>query len=129
MLRAVAREGRAVAWCSDPMHGNTVTLPDGRKTRPFERILAELEQFFAAHRAEGTHAGGVHVEMTGKDVTECIGGAQAIDAARLGERYETHCDPRLNGAQALELAFAVADQLKASRAARVPAAAAAPAAA
>jgi 3-deoxy-7-phosphoheptulonate synthase len=130
LLRAVKREGRAVAWCCDPMHGNTITASGGRKTRPLARIMAELRQFFDAHAAEGTHAGGVHVEMTGKDVTECLGGAQAIDEQRLAERYQTHCDPRLNGAQALELAFAVAEMLQATRfAARSPAAAASPAAA
>lgn len=112
MIRAVAREGRVVVWSSDPMHGNTVTAAAGRKTRPFERVLAELRDFFRIHRAEGTHAGGIHIEMTGKDVTECIGGSQAITEARLGERYDTHCDPRLNGTQALELAFSVADLLK-----------------
>jgi 3-deoxy-7-phosphoheptulonate synthase len=115
LLRATKREGRAVVWCCDPMHGNTETAPSGRKTRDFDRILAELRGFFAAHRAEGTHAGGVHVEMTGKDVTECTGGAQAIGADDLAARYHTQCDPRLNGAQALELAFLMAEELKAAR--------------
>jgi 3-deoxy-7-phosphoheptulonate synthase len=118
LIRAVAREGRVVVWSSDPMHGNTITAADGRKTRPLDRVLAELRGFFQIHRAEGTHAGGIHIEMTGKDVTECTGGAQAITEARLGERYHTHCDPRLNGTQALELAFSVADLLKEARDAR-----------
>jgi 3-deoxy-7-phosphoheptulonate synthase len=115
LIRAVQREGRAVVWSCDPMHGNTITAADGRKTRPFDRVLADLRGFFQIHRAEGTHAGGIHIEMTGKDVTECIGGAQAITEARLGERYHTHCDPRLNGTQALELAFSVAELLKEAR--------------
>ncbi len=115
LLRRVRREGRTVVWSSDPMHGNTVTAADGRKTRPFDRILAELARFFAIHRAEGTHAGGVHLEMTGKDVTECTGGAQAIAESDLARRYHTQCDPRLNGSQALELAFLIADELKAAR--------------
>jgi 3-deoxy-7-phosphoheptulonate synthase len=118
LLRAVKREGRAVVWSCDPMHGNTIKSTSGYKTRPFDRILAEVRGFFAAHMAEGTYAGGVHVEMTGKDVTECTGGAQAISDATLADRYHTYCDPRLNGAQALELAFLVAEQLKAEREAR-----------
>ena len=118
LLRAVKREGRAVVWSCDPMHGNTIKSTSGYKTRPFDRILAEVRGFFAAHMAEGTYAGGVHVEMTGKDVTECTGGAQAISDAALADRYHTYCDPRLNGAQALELAFLVAEQLKAEREAR-----------
>jgi 3-deoxy-7-phosphoheptulonate synthase len=118
LLRAVKREGRAVVWSCDPMHGNTIKSSSGYKTRPFDRILAEVRGFFAAHMAEGTYAGGVHVEMTGKDVTECTGGAQAISDATLADRYHTYCDPRLNGAQALELAFLVAEQLKAEREAR-----------
>jgi 3-deoxy-7-phosphoheptulonate synthase len=98
------------------MHGNTIVSRRGYKTRPFERVLDELRSFFAVHRAEGTHPGGVHVEMTGKDVTECTGGAQDIGEDGLAERYHTHCDPRLNGSQALELAFLVAEELKAARA-------------
>ena len=94
------------------MHGNTITAPSGLKTRPFERIVAELRAFFAIHAAEGTHAGGIHVEMTGLDVTECTGGAQAIADDDLGARYQTLCDPRLNGTQALELAFMAADAIK-----------------
>jgi len=118
LLRAVKRAGRKVVWSCDPMHGNTVKSSSGYKTRPFDRILAEVRGFFAAHRTEDTYAGGVHFEMTGQDVTECIGGAQAISDASLGDRYHTHCDPRLNASQALELAFLVAEQLKAERQAR-----------
>ena len=97
------------------MHGNTIKATSGYKTRPFDRILAEVRGFFAVHRAEGTYAGGIHVEMTGQDVTECIGGAQAISDDELSRRYHTHCDPRLNASQALELAFLIAEQLKAQR--------------
>jgi len=114
LLRAVKREGRNVVWVCDPMHGNTVKM-GAYKTRSFDRVLAEVKGFFAAHRAEGTHAGGVHFEMTGQDVTECIGGAQAINEARLGDRYHTHCDPRLNATQALELAFQISEALKDER--------------
>jgi 3-deoxy-7-phosphoheptulonate synthase len=114
LLRAVKREGRKVVWVCDPMHGNTVKMGD-YKTRSFDRVLSEVKGFFAAHRAEGTHAGGVHFEMTGQDVTECIGGAQAISEARLGDRYHTHCDPRLNATQALELAFQISEALKEER--------------
>ena len=118
LLRAVKRAGRKVVWACDPMHGNTIKATTGYKTRPFDRILAEVRGFFAAHRTEGTYAGGVHVEMTGQEVTECIGGAQAISEASLGDRYHTHCDPRLNASQALELAFVIAEQLKVERQAR-----------
>ena len=97
------------------MHGNTIKSATGYKTRPFDRILAEVRSFFAVHRAEGTHAGGVHFEMTGQNVTECIGGAEAITEDGLADRYHTHCDPRLNASQALELAFLIAEQLKAER--------------
>ncbi|MDX1656772.1 MAG: 3-deoxy-7-phosphoheptulonate synthase class II, partial [Candidatus Competibacteraceae bacterium] len=103
LLRAVKGEGRRVVWSCDPMHGNTVKAAGGYKTRPFERILGEVREFFAAHRAEGTYPGGVHFEMTGRNVTECTGGAQAIHEGDLGDRYHTHCDPRLNGSQSLEL--------------------------
>jgi 3-deoxy-7-phosphoheptulonate synthase len=96
------------------MHGNTITA-GGYKTRPFDRILKEVESFFAIHRAEGTHPGGIHVEMTGKNVTECTGGARAISADDLQDRYHTHCDPRLNADQALELAFLLAELLKKER--------------
>jgi 3-deoxy-7-phosphoheptulonate synthase len=115
LIRAVAREGRKVVWCCDPMHGNTVTSSNGYKTRVFDRILAEVKGFFAVHEEEGTYAGGVHFEMTGQDVTECVGGAQAISEAGLADRYHTHCDPRLNASQALELAFLLADALKKKR--------------
>ncbi|MBB4001844.1 MAG: 3-deoxy-7-phosphoheptulonate synthase class II [Aurantimonas endophytica] len=111
LIRAVEREGRKVVWSCDPMHGNTITL-NHYKTRPFDRILSEVESFFAVHRAEGTHAGGIHIEMTGKDVTECTGGARPVLAEDLSDRYHTHCDPRLNANQALELAFLVAELLK-----------------
>ncbi len=119
LIRAIQREGRCVVWSCDPMHGNTITTGSGRKTRPFERIMRELSACFALHRAEGSRLGGMHIEMTGKDVTECTGGAQQIDEAALEERYHTHCDPRLNGSQALELAFLVAEELKAERDARL----------
>ena len=115
LIRAVRREGRAVVWSCDPMHGNTVSTATGRKTRPFERILGELRACFAIHASEGSHLGGMHIEMTGKDVTECTGGAQQIDEVTLADRYHTHCDPRLNGSQALELAFLVAEELKRER--------------
>ncbi|WP_282609487.1 class II 3-deoxy-7-phosphoheptulonate synthase [Pelagibius sp. Alg239-R121] len=115
LVRAVEREGRKVVWSCDPMHGNTIKSSSGYKTRPFDRILAEVKGFFNVHRAEGSYAGGVHFEMTGQDVTECIGGAQAISEDRLGDRYHTHCDPRLNASQALELAFLIAEQLKQER--------------
>lgn len=114
LVRAVEREGKSVVWSCDPMHGNTITA-GGYKTRPFDRILKEVEAFFAVHRAEGTHAGGVHVEMTGRNVTECTGGAHALTEEQLGDRYHTHCDPRLNADQALELAFLIAENLKQER--------------
>lgn len=114
LIRAVEREGKTVVWSCDPMHGNTISA-GGYKTRPFERILKEVEAFFAVHRAEGTHPGGVHVEMTGRNVTECTGGARALTAEQLGDRYHTHCDPRLNADQALELAFLIAENLKKER--------------
>ena len=118
LVRAVQREGRHVVWSCDPMHGNTVKAGNGYKTRPFERILAEVRGFFAVHRAEGTHAGGIHCEMTGQNVTECTGGAVAITDEGLADRYHTHCDPRLNASQSLELAFLLAEQLKAEIAER-----------
>ena len=118
LIRAIEREGRPVVWSCDPMHGNVIKSDSGYKTRPFDRILAEVRGFFAVHRAEGTHAGGIHVEMTGQDVTECTGGAVAITDAGLADRYHTHCDPRLNAAQSLELAFLVAEMLNLERAER-----------
>ncbi len=112
LIRAVEAEGRKVVWSCDPMHGNTITVND-YKTRPFDRILAEVQAFFNVHQAEGTHPGGIHVEMTGKDVTECTGGAaRPVLAEDLSDRYHTHCDPRLNANQALELAFLVAELVK-----------------
>jgi len=119
LIRAVKQAGRTVVWSCDPMHGNTITAATGYKTRPFERILAEVDSFFAVHRAEGTHAGGVHVEMTGQNVTECTGGAYAISEADLSDRYHTHCDPRLNADQSLELAFLIAERLKQEQALRL----------
>ncbi len=109
-----------MVWCCDPMHGNTITSATGYKTRAVDRILREVQGFFAVHEAEGTYAGGVHFEMTGQNVTECIGGAQAITESALGDRYHTHCDPRLNASQALELAFLIAESLKKRRAGRAP---------
>jgi 3-deoxy-7-phosphoheptulonate synthase len=115
LIRAVKREGRKVLWVCDPMHGNTIKTASGYKTRPTERIASEIRSFFAVHRGEGTHAGGVHLEMTGKNVTECTGGARAISEEDLHDRYHTYCDPRLNAEQAVELAFLVAELLKAER--------------
>lgn len=115
LIRAVQQEGFSVVWSSDPMHGNTIKSSSGYKTRPFDRILTEVRRFFEVHRAEGSYPGGIHVEMTGQDVTECLGGAQAIDDDGLSLRYHTHCDPRLNADQALELAFLIAEELKAQR--------------
>ena len=111
LVRAVLREGHPVIWSCDPMHGNVVKAANGLKTRPFERILAEVRGFFAVHRAEGSFGGGIHAEMTGQNVTECTGGAVAITDEGLADRYHTHCDPRLNGAQSIELAFEMADLL------------------
>ena len=116
LVRAVEEMGARVLWSCDPMHGNTIKASSGYKTRPVDRILAEVQAFMAVHRAEGTHAGGVHFEMTGQNVTECIGGAQAISETQLGDRYHTHCDPRLNASQSLELAFLIAEGLKKERA-------------
>jgi len=112
LIRAVKREGRVVVWSCDPMHGNTVKSTSGYKTRPFDSILKEVRGFMSIHQAEGTHAGGIHVEMTGKDVTECTGGLRALRDEDLNDRYHTFCDPRLNAAQALELSFLVAEELK-----------------
>jgi 3-deoxy-7-phosphoheptulonate synthase len=120
LIRAVKREGRVVVWSCDPMHGNTIKSTSGYKTRPFDAILGEVRRFMAVHRAEGTHAGGIHVEMTGKDVTECTGGLRALRDEDLNDRYHTFCDPRLNSAQALELAFLVAEEIKKEMASRPP---------
>jgi 3-deoxy-7-phosphoheptulonate synthase len=115
LVRAVQRSGHKVVWLSDPMHGNTISTSSKVKTRNFDSILQEVRGFFDIHAAEGTWAGGVHVEMTGQDVTECIGGAHRLSEADLGDRYETFCDPRLNAEQSLELAFLVAAELKTRR--------------
>jgi len=115
LVRRVRDEGRSVVWVCDPMHGNTIKASSGYKTRPFDRILTEVRGFFDVHQAEGTHAGGVHFEMTGQNVTECTGGAVAITDADLSARYHTHCDPRLNAQQSLELAFLLAEELKSVR--------------
>jgi 3-deoxy-7-phosphoheptulonate synthase len=123
LVRAVHSGGHPVVWSCDPMHGNVIKSASGYKTRPFERILNEVQSFFAVHRTEGTHAGGVHIEMTGQDVTECVGGAAAITEERLAERYHTHCDPRLNAAQSLELAFLIAETLSVEAADRAEGAA------
>ncbi len=113
LLRAVRDEGHPVVWACDPMHGNTFTADEGRKTRRFDDIFAELKGFFAAHREVGTWPGGVHIELTGDDVTECLGGVEDIVENQLGLRYTTACDPRLNARQALDLAFGLAELLRA----------------
>ena len=115
LIRAVAEEGAQVVWSCDPMHGNTVKSDSGYKTRPFDSVLREVREFFAVHAAEGTIPGGVHFEMTGQDVTECIGGVRAVTDEDLSSRYHTACDPRLNASQSLELAFLVAEELRARR--------------
>ena len=115
LMEATRRGGRQVVWATDPMHGNTLKANNGYKTRPFDRILSEVRSFIEIAESEGVHPGGVHLEMTGQNVTECIGGARALHEGELSERYDTHCDPRLNGEQALELAFLVAERLKAER--------------
>jgi 3-deoxy-7-phosphoheptulonate synthase len=117
LVRAVEREGHPVLWSCDPMHGNTVKA-NGYKTRPLERIVDELRAFFGVCRAEGVRAAGVHVEMTGRDVAECTGGTEPVREADLGDRYHTHCDPRLNAPQAMEVASLVAAELAAARAAK-----------
>ncbi len=113
LIRAIEKEGKKVVWSSDPMHGNTIKSASGYKTRPFDNILSEVKSFFDIHQAEGTHPGGIHLEMTGQNVTECIGGLHNIKDENLAERYHTHCDPRLNASQALELAFLIAGELNA----------------
>lgn len=115
LVRAVQREGRTVVWSCDPMHGNTLKTGAGFKTRPFDRILSEVRTFMEVLPAEGAYPGGVHVEMTGQNVTECLGGATEITEDALSSRYHTHCDPRLNGEQALDLAFLVAEALRGAR--------------
>ncbi len=118
LVRAVQKAGRLPVWSCDPMHGNTISAVTGFKTRPFDRILKEVEAFFDVLRADNAHAGGIHVEMTGQNVTECTGGATAISETDLSDRYHTHCDPRLNADQSLELAFLVAERMKSERLAR-----------
>jgi 3-deoxy-7-phosphoheptulonate synthase len=119
IIETVKRAGRTVVWCSDPMHGNTVKATNGYKTRPFDRVLSEVHSFFNIHRDMGTYAGGIHIEMTGDDVTECTGGGvAAITEANLKDRYHTYCDPRLNASQSLELAFLVAEEIRVQRPAR-----------
>jgi 3-deoxy-7-phosphoheptulonate synthase len=113
LLARVKAEGRHVVWSSDPMHGNTFSASSGYKTRDFDAILREIQQFFTAHKQEGTHAGGIHLEMTGQHVTECTGGAYKISDDDLAQAYQTQCDPRLNADQVLEMAFLVSDYLKA----------------
>lgn len=125
LVRAVQREGRKVVWLSDPMHGNTISTVNKLKTRNFDAILSEVRGFFDVHAAEGSWAGGVHVEITGQDVTECTGGAHKLSEADLSERYETFCDPRLNAEQSLELSFLVARELKERRVPAMPLAVAA----
>jgi len=115
LIRTVQKEGRNVVWSSDPMHGNTVKASSGYKTRKFDDIMRELRQFFAVHQAEGSYPGGIHLEMTGEHVTECTGGAYQISDDDLGTRYLTHCDPRLNADQVLELAYLIADSLKTAK--------------
>jgi 3-deoxy-7-phosphoheptulonate synthase len=115
LMAATHREGSQVVWAIDPMHGNTLKTATGYKTRPFDRIMAEVRSFIEIAEAEGVHPGGVHLEMTGQNVTECLGGARAVAEGELADRYHTHCDPRLNGEQALDLAFLVAERLKAGR--------------
>ncbi|MFV0408510.1 MAG: class II 3-deoxy-7-phosphoheptulonate synthase [Paracoccus sp. (in: a-proteobacteria)] len=115
LIKAVQEEGANVVWSCDPMHGNTIKSASGYKTRPFDSVLREVREFFAVHKAEGTIPGGVHFEMTGKDVTECTGGVRAVTDEDLSDRYHTACDPRLNASQSLELAFLVAEELRARR--------------
>ena len=112
LIKAVEKEGKKVVWSCDPMHGNTVKASNGYKTRPLDSILTEVKQFIDIHESEGTYAGGVHIEMTGQNVTECLGGTQQISEEDLTDRYHTHCDPRLNANQALDLAFLISERLK-----------------
>lgn len=118
LIKTVREEGANVTWVCDPMHGNTIKSATGYKTRPFEAVLREVQDFFGVHRAEGTIPGGVHFEMTGQDVTECTGGVRAVTEENLSDRYHTACDPRLNASQSLELAFLVAEELSSLRESR-----------
>ena len=115
IISSISKEGKKVVWACDPMHGNTIKAKSGYKTRPLKNIVSEIEQFFRIHRSEGTYPGGIHVEMTGQDVTECIGGIQEIQDSDLKSRYHTYCDPRLNASQSLELAFLLSEFLKEER--------------
>ncbi|MDE8603526.1 3-deoxy-7-phosphoheptulonate synthase class II [Marinomonas sp. RSW2] len=115
LIQAIQKEGKNVVWSSDPMHGNTVKASTGYKTRRVDDILREVQQFFQVHSAEGSYAGGVHFEMTGQNVTECVGGSFEVTEADLADRYHTHCDPRLNADQSLELAFMISETLKKAR--------------
>ncbi|KAF8728872.1 hypothetical protein HU200_018166 [Digitaria exilis] len=115
LIRAVRGAGQIVTWITDPMHGNTIKAPCGLKTRPFDSILAEVRAFFDVHEQEGSHPGGVHLEMTGQNVTECIGGSRTVTFDDLSDRYHTHCDPRLNASQSLELSFIIAERLRKRR--------------
>ena len=115
LIRAVKKAGKNVIWSIDPMHGNTVKASNNYKTRAFDEILKEVKGFFKVHEEEGTFPGGVHLEMTGQDVTECVGGSREVTEENLSSRYNTHCDPRLNANQALELAFLIAESLKEAR--------------
>jgi 3-deoxy-7-phosphoheptulonate synthase len=112
LMAATRRDGRPVVWATDPMHGNTLQAGNGYKTRPFERILSEVKGFIQVASSEGVHPGGFHLEMTGQDVTECLGGSREVAESDLPLRYHTHCDPRLNADQALQLAFLVAENLR-----------------
>ena len=112
LIRPIKKEGLNVIWSCDPMHGNTIKATSGFKTRPFANVVREVKNVFGVHQAEGTYAGGLHIEMTGQEVTECTGGAQKISDNDLSNRYHTHCDPRLNASQALELAFLISDEIK-----------------
>ncbi|QOQ98831.1 3-deoxy-7-phosphoheptulonate synthase class II [Helicobacter winghamensis] len=115
LLESIKSEGKEIVWSIDPMHGNTIKASSGYKTRSFDSILSEVKAFFEIHKSVGTYAGGVHLEMTGEDVTECVGGMQAITEENLGCNYNTQCDPRLNASQAIELSFLIADVLKQRR--------------
>ena len=115
LLKKVNKEGRNIVWSCDPMHGNTIKSSTGYKTRPFQNILNEVQNFFDIHKSEDSYPGGLHIEMTGQNVTECTGGAQEIKDSDLSARYHTHCDPRLNASQALELAFLISEQIKSNQ--------------
>ena len=115
IISSVENEGKSVVWACDPMHGNTFKASSGYKTRPLKNIISEIEQFFQIHRSQGSYPGGIHLEMTGQDVTECIGGVQEIKESDLKSRYHTYCDPRLNASQSLELAFLLSEFLKDER--------------